>query len=342
MAYNGLGVFTGLTPPTYPAVAGTVIDPVYFNAIMEDIFGGLTNAVTRNGQSPATANLPMGGFKHTGCANATANDQYATYGQLLAASAGVNLAANYDWTGSHNHIQNADPDILSPWYTTFKVSRTSDTSAVGVNPNVRGAMLVDVEVVNGTQFFEWGIISRVSNYETTNPIDTVAIYGQGYKYAPGGRTWGMVAEAQDFSGVSGAGILVGIEVDCFANGSAGALTRAGAEFVFGKANSLQSAPVVDAGIRLAPNGLARSQASLTDGLQVSIDCGNAVINVKNSASSTYFLDALYAGGFGKFLRFYSGAMPAFQLASSGGTLGTYVGRFLIDIDGFTYWFPIYG
>ena len=49
MPFNGVGVFTGLNPPTYPAVAGTVIDPTYFNNIMADIFGGLTNAVTRNG-----------------------------------------------------------------------------------------------------------------------------------------------------------------------------------------------------------------------------------------------------------------------------------------------------
>lgn len=342
MPYNGVGVFTGLTPPTYPAVAGTVIDPDYFNAIMADIFGGLTNAVTRNGQSPATANLPMGGFKHTGCADATANDQYATYGQLLSASAGVDLAADYDWTGTHNHIQNADPDILSPWYTTFKVSRTSDTDPVGVNPNVRGAMLIDVEVINGTQFFEWGVICRVSNYEAVNPIDTVALTGQAYKYTTGGRSWGAVAEAQDFSGNSGAGILVGIEVDCFANGSVGATSRVGAELVFGKADPALLAPTIEAGIRMAPQGLSLSAAGLTDGIQISIGCSNAVINIENNAGGTYFLDMLYSSGFSKFLRFYSGAMPAFQLVGSGGSLGTYVGRFLIDIDGFTYWFPIYG
>ena len=343
MPFNGVGVFTGLNPPTYPAVAGTVIDPTYFNNIMADIFGGLTNAVTRNGQSPATANLPMGGFKHTGCADATANDQYATYGQLQSmVSGGIDLAADYTWTGYHNHVQNADPNILSPWYDTFKVSRTSDTAAVGVNPNVRAAMLVDVKVINGTQFFEWGIVSRVSNYESANPIDTVGITGQGYKYTTAGRSWGMVAEAQDFSGNSGAGILVGLEVDVFANGTTGATSRVGAEFVFGKADNALLAPTIAAGIRLSPSGGTLSNAGLTNGIEMNINCSNAVINIFGNSGGTYFLDALYSSGWSKFLRFYSGAMPAFQLASSGGTLGTYVGRFLIDIDGYTYWFPIYG
>lgn len=47
-----------------------------------DIATGLTDCVTRDGQSPATANLPMGGFKHTGVALASARTDYLRASQI--------------------------------------------------------------------------------------------------------------------------------------------------------------------------------------------------------------------------------------------------------------------
>jgi len=83
MPYNGAGNFVALTPPNFPAVAGTLIRAEDYNAVIYDLIAGLTNAITRDGQSPPVNNLPMAGMKHTGVADATANDQYASYGQLL-------------------------------------------------------------------------------------------------------------------------------------------------------------------------------------------------------------------------------------------------------------------
>lgn len=67
MPYNGSGTFTPYTPGN-PVVSGTVISSTAFNATQSDIAAGLTNAVTRDGQSPPSANLPMGGKKLTGLA----------------------------------------------------------------------------------------------------------------------------------------------------------------------------------------------------------------------------------------------------------------------------------
>jgi hypothetical protein len=77
MPFNGSGVFGPIASPDYPAVANTLIRSAAFNANMTDLFAGLTTCITRNGQSPATANLPMGGFKHTGVANAVSSNEYA-------------------------------------------------------------------------------------------------------------------------------------------------------------------------------------------------------------------------------------------------------------------------
>lgn len=85
MPFNGAGNFVPLSPPQYPAVSGDVIRAAYFNAVINDLIAGLTNVITRDGQSPPTSNLPMAGKRHTGISDATAADQYSSYGQLLTA-----------------------------------------------------------------------------------------------------------------------------------------------------------------------------------------------------------------------------------------------------------------
>lgn len=96
MPFNGSGTFVSLSAPDFPAVPGTLILASAFNANMNDVFNnGLTKCVTRDGQSPATANLPMGGFRHTGVGNAVADTDYAAFGQV-AGLRGTMGAVNWD------------------------------------------------------------------------------------------------------------------------------------------------------------------------------------------------------------------------------------------------------
>lgn len=81
MGYDGSGRFNVFTPGN-PRVAGTTIAVAAINSTNTDFANGLSNAVTRDGQSPATANLPMGGFRHTGVSNAVARTDYAAAGQI--------------------------------------------------------------------------------------------------------------------------------------------------------------------------------------------------------------------------------------------------------------------
>lgn len=92
MPFNGTGGFTVYAPGN-PAVPGTVISSAAFNATMADFATGLANTLTRDGQSPATANIPMGGFKLTGLAAATAAGQAILFDQL-AASSGSSLLSH--------------------------------------------------------------------------------------------------------------------------------------------------------------------------------------------------------------------------------------------------------
>ena len=81
MPYNGSGTFT--LPSGNPVVTGTTISSVTTNNTNNDIANGLSNAVTRNGQSPPTANLPMGGFHLTGLSAGAASGDSVSFEQLV-------------------------------------------------------------------------------------------------------------------------------------------------------------------------------------------------------------------------------------------------------------------
>jgi len=65
--------------PAVNAAAATLTD---WNVLLADLASALTQSVSRDGQSPATANLPMGGFKLTGLAAATVNGDAVRFEQI--------------------------------------------------------------------------------------------------------------------------------------------------------------------------------------------------------------------------------------------------------------------
>ena len=81
MARNGSGTYNRAVAPY---VAGTTITAATVNSEMDDIATALTGSMARDGQSPATANIPMGGFRLTGLGNAIASTDAAPLGQVLA------------------------------------------------------------------------------------------------------------------------------------------------------------------------------------------------------------------------------------------------------------------
>lgn len=81
MAWNGAGVFSRLYSWVTDAANGVDIDATRMDADTDDITTGLNNALCKDGQNTPTANLPMGGYKHTGVADGTARTHYASVGQ---------------------------------------------------------------------------------------------------------------------------------------------------------------------------------------------------------------------------------------------------------------------
>ncbi len=85
MVWSG-GTFTridGTTGFQDDEAAGTGIESGIMDTAFNDLAtDGINQTLNKAGQNTPTANLPMGGFKHTGVANASSNDEYTTQGQL--------------------------------------------------------------------------------------------------------------------------------------------------------------------------------------------------------------------------------------------------------------------
>lgn len=82
MPFNGAGVYSPIGSPDFPAVANTVIRAAQYNNEINDLATALTNCVTRDGQSPATNDLPMNTWRHTGVGAATARTHYGRMQEL--------------------------------------------------------------------------------------------------------------------------------------------------------------------------------------------------------------------------------------------------------------------
>ena len=83
MSYNGSGTFN-INTAGQPVVTATTISSTAFNSLTADLATGLTTAVTKDGQTTPTANLPMGSFKLTGLANGSAATDSVAFGQISA------------------------------------------------------------------------------------------------------------------------------------------------------------------------------------------------------------------------------------------------------------------
>ena len=83
MSYQGNGTFL-ISTAGQPVVTGTTISSTAFNALTADLATGLSTALTKDGQTTPTANIPLGGYKITGLANATLSTDAMAYGQFTA------------------------------------------------------------------------------------------------------------------------------------------------------------------------------------------------------------------------------------------------------------------
>lgn len=135
MPRNGSGSYS---QPVPNFVAGTIIGEGAVNSWLGDLGREIQNSIAADGQTPPTANLPMGGFKHTGVGNATARAQYLTMAQAQDGAA--------TWRGTAGGTADAITLTTSPLTTAYTageahtfVTSGANTGAVTINVNALGA-----------------------------------------------------------------------------------------------------------------------------------------------------------------------------------------------------------
>lgn len=83
MPRNGSG---GYSPPAgQPVVSGTAISSTVFNALVADLGNELTKSICTDGQTPMTANLPMGANRITNLGAATVDSDAVRRDQVVGA-----------------------------------------------------------------------------------------------------------------------------------------------------------------------------------------------------------------------------------------------------------------
>lgn len=80
-----------------------------------DFASGINNCIAKDGQNAATADLPMGGFKHTNVANASARNNYAAVGQVQD--------GDFIWLGTTGGTATAQTATATPAITAYKAGQ---------------------------------------------------------------------------------------------------------------------------------------------------------------------------------------------------------------------------
>jgi hypothetical protein len=188
MSYNGSGTFV-INSTGQPVVTGTVISSTAFNALTADLATGLSTALTKDGQTTPTANLPMGTFKFTGLSAGS------------AATDSANIAQVQNSFGSFLTVSGTDTitATVSPSLTAYAagqmfafVAANTNTGAVTINISTLGAKAITkngttalsagdltanylfVVVYDGTQFQVVGVSSTTFTNLTISGVLTLS------------------------------------------------------------------------------------------------------------------------------------------------------------------------
>lgn len=141
MPFNGSGAFNRVYNWVNDANNNIDIEASRMDTEDNGFATGLSDCVTRDGQSVPTANLPMGTFVHTNVGNATARKNYAAAGQVQDGS--------LIYGGTSGGTANAQTLSLTPAITAYVAGQTfqfipgnANTGATTININGVGAVAI--------------------------------------------------------------------------------------------------------------------------------------------------------------------------------------------------------
>ena len=138
MARNGTGTYN--LPAGNPVVTGSTISSTWANNTLNDLATAMTGSIAKDGQTTPTGNLPMGGYAHTGVADATVRTMYASAGQVqdsaftfLTSPSGTNAMTATAALGMSAYVTGQRFTFVAP---------STNTGACTININAIGAKAI--------------------------------------------------------------------------------------------------------------------------------------------------------------------------------------------------------
>jgi hypothetical protein len=161
MSYNGSGTFN-INTTGQPVVAGTIISAATFNALTADLATGLTTALTKDGQTTATARIPFA----AGISSTLVTDASSTSTGSIITDGGVGIAkALYVGTTTNlagaityggvtltNAVTGTGKMVLdtSPTITTASLTNPTITNYVETPYTANSSTAITLSLANGT------------------------------------------------------------------------------------------------------------------------------------------------------------------------------------------------
>jgi hypothetical protein len=207
MAFNGSGTFL-INTAGQPVVSGTVISSTAFNALTADLATGLSTAITKDGQTTVTANIPMSTYKFTGLGVGSAATDSANLSQVQ--STVTKLLTSVSGTDTITAVGAPVVAAYAAGQMFYFVATGDNTGAVTLNIDSLGAKAVTrdgsvalaagdiksgevvVVVYDGTRFQVVSQLNSAGNATFANVSITSALNVGGVVTLSGGTANGVL------------------------------------------------------------------------------------------------------------------------------------------------------
>lgn len=179
MSYNGNGVFL-INTPGQPVVSGTTITSTAFNALTTDLASGLTNAITKDGQTNITANIPMSNFKITGLGAATSSNDAVRLAQIqdgIINGRFVNLEYTGTFTGGTGVVNLGSGQVYKDASGNVGIGTTSPLGSLDARGNVYlgSTSAGSTTFVRGAQNWNFSGLNVIRNAANTGSPRLIAM-----------------------------------------------------------------------------------------------------------------------------------------------------------------------
>jgi hypothetical protein len=219
MSFNGSGTFV-VNSTGQPVSANTLIEASVFNAFTADVATGLSTAITKDGQTTVTANLPMSGYRLTGLGAGSTAGHSLRYEQLFSTSA-VTLLGAMNWVKGADVASAATINLTTATGNAVHVTGTTQIDAVTLGSGMWRMVIFDgiltlAHSATANNLPGGANITTAANDRALYWSDGTTVYCAAYNKASGKAT--VAPAVGDVTGL-GTGVATALAINV---GSAGA------------------------------------------------------------------------------------------------------------------------